>query len=139
MERSSMVGKVVKMEIGHRAVIGEIVEWTPEFMVLHKKIENTDVVVPNSSLGPFVEVKDFRPMVILACKDEKAVCKGIRMLSLDLQPESWPCPHYKEFNCEIRSLGEFDKLPTELCVACLNKMHSPVPVQANGGKDGKRT
>lgn len=130
MKREDVIGKTIKMEIDGKSIVGKVLEWDDLFLTVENALDHSKIWIPVHRLGPFRELNELKKMHIFSCKDERGVCKGMRALSVDDTMSVWPCKESKTFSCEIRCVGCFDELPMDLRIACLDRMHSPIPVVA---------
>lgn len=68
-----------------------------------------------------------KKLFVYVCKNQMLCCKGIRMISSN-KKINWPCKYFKNFQCVIKKVCDYNELPLNIKQDFIDNMHSILPV-----------
>ena len=73
------------------------------------------------------KIENQKDLFVYVCKNQMLSCKGVRLIS-SKSKINWPCKYFKDYQCQIKKVCNYNDLPLKIKQDFIDDMHSIVPV-----------
>ena len=83
--------------------------------------------IENDKITTVSCVDQLKDLFVYTCRNIALKCKGVRLVS-SKSKLNWPCKYFKQFQCQISKVCNYNDIPLRIKNDFIDGMHSEIPV-----------
>lgn len=85
------------------------------------------IQIKSQNINGINNIDQLKDLFVYVCKNQALSCKGIRLISSKTKI-NWPCKYFKDYQCSIKKVCNYNDIPLKIKNAFIDGMHSVIPV-----------